>query len=133
MRGLGFIKEHRKIALETRLAQATKQLSRTERDVIPVVMDLYGDGGVSMVCHKFAMPAEATLMSAHHIARKHATEPIRQNQSLVGFVVTFSSEKDANPTESLAPVSTTLGNLHRDHASNDQNLYLVFCFENTFG
>lgn len=129
---LGFVDKHRKTPLDQRTKQADAQIGRSDRAVVPVIMDLTGPN-VGMDRHKFAFPAEASVMAMHHVVRQHASPPLRQSESLTVFAVTYADESDAKPTQTLVCASETLEQVYRKHASNDKNLYVVFCIENTFG
>jgi len=133
MTKFGFITKHRQIDFDVRRRDAQRQLDRADRSTIPVILDLYGEQRMGLEQHKFAFPADATMSSVLSIVRKHAAPPIRETESLTGIVLMFSSEDDVDPKQTLLCSSHTLAQVHKTWASNDSNLYVIFCLENVFG
>lgn len=133
MTKFGFITKHRQLDFDVRRRDAQRQLDRADRGTIPVILDLYGQHRMGLEQHKFAFPADATMASVLGIVRKHAAPPIRETESLTGIVLTFSSEDDVDPKQTLICTSHTLSQVHKTMASNDSNLYIIFCLENVFG
>lgn len=130
----GFISKHRKLPADQRSREAKQQLSRTDREVYPIIMDIYGerDGALGMHRHKFSVSGDATVANILATARRHANPPIRESEALTGFALTFGGE-DSEPAQTLLCMSNSVAQIYDGHKSNDDLLYLLFCVENVFG
>ena len=129
----GFVTKHREIPLEQRTREAQKQLARGDRDVYPIVMDIYGErSDVGMHRHKFAIASDATVASVLATARRHANPPMLETEALTTFSLSFDAE-GAKPAQTLLCPSNTVGQVYAEHKSNDELLYVLFCVENVFG
>lgn len=130
----GFVTTHRKLPLDQRTREAERQLARSDREVFPVIMDIYGDrnGALGMHRHKFSVCGDATMANVLSTARRHANPPIRESEALTGFAMTYE-EEGSKPTQTLLCMSNSVAQIYAGHRSNDKLLYLIFCVENVFG
>ena len=135
MKDWGFITQHRKLPLEQRQGEADAQRKRTDKEVYPIIVDIYGKGAgqrPGMHRHKFSISGDATLAGVLMVVRKHANPKIHEAEALTGFSLTFPSEqKDAEQT--LLCMSSTIAQVYAGHKSNDDLLYLLWCIEDVFG
>lgn len=134
MKDWGFITQHRKLPFEQRESEGNAQRKRSDKEVYPIIIDIYGNrtAKLGMHRHKFSIAGDATIANVLMVVRKHANPKIHESEALTGFSMTFANEEfDANQT--LLCMSNTVAQVFHGHKSNDGLLYLLFCVENVFG
>lgn len=134
MKDWGFITQHRATSLEQRKSEAKTQLKREDKDVYPIIVELYGERSkkLGMHRHKFSISGDATLAGVLMVVRKHANPKIHESEALTGFSLSFPNAQE-EPTQTLLCMNSTVSQVYDRHKSDDGLLYLLWCVENVFG
>ena len=104
---------------EKRLTESTRIMS-IYLNIIPVIIEQGPNTDIAIDKRKYLVPKDLTIGQLIHVVRKRIK--LQPEKALFLFV-----------NNTIPPTSTLLQVIYEEHKSDDNFLYIQYCFENTFG
>lgn len=104
---------------ENRLTESSRIMSKYH-DRIPVIIEKGPNTNIAIDKRKYLVPKDLTIGQLIHVIRKRIK--LKPEKALFLFI-----------NNMIPPTSTLMHVIYEEHKSDDNFLYIRYCFENTFG